>query len=246
MTADLTVVINAHAETVVAGPTMRSAELAIAAVERVGFGVERLIGLRAPTPQCCAFFAQFVDWSAVEFEFSDSYRVRNALARRARGQWIAFMDSGDLMSENWLANAATMLKEAERRSERVIVCPELNWGFGVSGSVIKNPTSADPYYGHGLFDLASEIDQSCIAPRPAYLEVPHSPSGMGCRFANTQFLVRCIAAGWRQVVARDTIIFRRNGSSAERHPARGRCCDASVGTVDPSDLGDNAPTTLGV
>ena len=46
---DITVAVTAHSESVVAGPTMRSAETAIRAAEAEGFRVERLIGLDAPS-----------------------------------------------------------------------------------------------------------------------------------------------------------------------------------------------------
>jgi len=55
---DLTLIVTAHDETVVAGPTMRSADLAVAAARDGGFTVHPIIALDAATEATTAYFGQ--------------------------------------------------------------------------------------------------------------------------------------------------------------------------------------------
>jgi hypothetical protein len=57
-TADVTVVVTVHSETLVAGPTMESAEQAIAAAEAAGHSVERILVLDNPPEATSAYFRQ--------------------------------------------------------------------------------------------------------------------------------------------------------------------------------------------
>ena len=58
MTTDLTLVVTAHNETLVSGPTMTSADRAVAEARAAGFTVQTVIGLDAPTDRTRAYFEQ--------------------------------------------------------------------------------------------------------------------------------------------------------------------------------------------
>jgi hypothetical protein len=210
---DITLAVTAQSETVVAGPTMRSAEFAIRAAEAEGFRVERLIGLDAPSDDCRAFFSQprFGEWKTVELEMRELGRTRNALAELAAGRWIAFLDADDLFSENWLAAAARRLVQAEQEGGRAIVHPELNWFFDGAAHTLCKTEQDDPLFAPQYFYFSNYYDSLCMAPRSAVLEIPYTTRDLndGFGYQDWQWNIETMAAGWRHVVARDTVIFKR-------------------------------------
>ncbi|MFV0473280.1 MAG: glycosyltransferase [Pikeienuella sp.] len=210
---DLTVAITAHAETVVSGPTMRSAEAAIAAAEAAGARVQRLLGLDNCTEGSRAYFRrpEFAGWEPHEFAFRDQGRSRNALAEAAAGEALAFLDGDDLFSENWLVEALKLLDQAEKDGARIIVHPELNWVFDGGAFVMTLPGQSDPLFAPYYMGIANYYDALCAAPRRAWLERPYAERAVARGFAyeDWQWAIETMAAGWTHVAAPDTIIFKR-------------------------------------
>ncbi len=173
---DITLVVTAHDETVVSGPSMRSAETAISAAEAGGFRVERLIALDAPTLECRAYFSQasFHAWKRMEYDFLDPYRTRNASVEAARGRWIAFLDADDLFSENWLVLAAERMAQAEKGGEKAIVHPEINWFFDGANSVFVKPAQDEESFTPYYFYFANYYAMLCMAPKRVLFATSHN------------------------------------------------------------------------
>jgi hypothetical protein len=227
MTAvDLTVAVTAHSETLVAGPTMRSAEAAIRNAEAAGLRVERLIGLDAPSADCRTFFSQpaFAAWKISEFELCDQGAARNALAKIAAGRWIAFLDADDLFSENWLVRAAERLAQAAEAGDKVIVHPEINWIFDTAQFVFAKPAQDDPIFTPYYFYITTYYDALCMAPRESHIKTPYAPRDIAAGFAyeDWQWNVETMAAGWRHVIAKDTIVFKRLRDTSQGVQSRQR------------------------
>jgi len=232
---DLTLAVTAHGETVIAGPTMRSAEDAIGQVEAVGFRVELLIGLDSPTDECRSYLRQsrFRHWAALEHSFRDQGQTRNALAVAAQGRWVAFLDADDLFSQNWLALAAKRLAEADRVRERVIVHPEINWVFDGGSFVFTKPPQDDFLFTPHYFYISNYYDTLCMAPRDAFLEVPYAKRDIpnGFAYEDWQWNVETMAAGWRHVTEMNTIVFKRRRDSSQTTQSKER--RVSIRQVEP-------------
>src|ERR671924_1621146 len=108
---DLTLVVTAHDETLVCGPTMRSADLSVAEARDRGYTVETIIALDKATAATSDYFHQsrFDHWERWEMGEGDLGRVRNAIVPRTKGRYIAFLDADDLFSDNWLAEGIAAL-----------------------------------------------------------------------------------------------------------------------------------------
>lgn len=215
---DLSVIVTAHDETVVSGPTMASADLAIADAERTGISVERLIVLDTPTEETRAYFAQpdFDHWDRRELDQRDLGRVRNEVVPQCQGRWIAFLDADDLFSENWLSVGMSLAREADQQGRRVIVHPELNWQFDGGSSVMVNTAQDDPIFAPHYLYMAHYYDSLCLSPKEAHLETPYVSRDIpnGLSFQDWQFTIETMARGWTHVTARDTIIFKRRRDSS--------------------------------
>jgi len=222
---DLTLIVTAHDETVVAGPTMRSADLAVEAARARGYSVQPIIALDAATEATTAYFHQprFDHWERRTMHEGDLGRVRNALLPDTDGAVIAFLDADDLFSENWLAAGLAVLKAAEERGERVIAHPELNVLFDRNVAVTRNVDQDSPMFTPHYFYVRN-YDSLCLAPRQAHLAAPYTPRDIpnGLSFQDWQFSIESMARGWKHVVVEDTIIFKRRRDFSLVTESKGR------------------------
>jgi hypothetical protein len=213
MSTDLTVVVTAHDETAVCGPTMRAADLAVEAARARGFSVQTIIGLDAPTEDTSAYFHQphFDHWERRVLQERELGRVRNALVPECEGRYIAFLDADDLFSENWLAEGVATLDAAAERGARAIAHPELNVVFDGTKVIHVNIDQTSPLFTPHYLYFRHYYDSLCMAPREAHLEIPYVirdvPNGLS--YQDFQFTIESLEAGWQHVVVRDTIIFKR-------------------------------------
>lgn len=229
----LTLAITAHAETVVAGPTMRSVRAALDRFATTGAEVELLIGLDTSTEKCRSYMMQeaFSDFERHEFQFRDQGKARNALARSANGHFLAFLDADDLFSENWLLRAVETLEQPG--NERAIVHPEMNWQFDGIQNVYANPAQDHPFFSPLVMSAANYYDAMCVAPRRVWEELPYADRDVeaGYAFEDYQWFVEATALGWKHVIAPDTIIFKRRRDSSQTHESRSH--SVLIRTIEP-------------
>ncbi|PSL17616.1 glycosyltransferase family 2 protein [Shimia abyssi] len=210
---DLSIGLLAHGESILLGPTLRSVERALAVVEENGVSFELLMGLDNCTDQTRAFVSQprFDAWERINFSFADQGQARNALAERATGRFMAFLDADDLYSENWLSEALLFLQKADDQGARNIARPELNWLFDAGKSVLVVPSQNDPLYLPEYLLVSNPFDALCMAPRQVWLDHPYANRAVadGYAYEDWQWAIETTAAGWTHVTIRDTIIFKR-------------------------------------
>ncbi len=223
---DVTVVVTAHDESAVCGPTMRSAEAAIAAARSAGLVVEQIVALDAPADTTLRYFHQerFDAWARKEFEVRDLGKVRNAVLPETAGRHVAFLDADDLYSENWLVEGVAAIDAAAARGERVIAHPELNIIFDAITTVLVNLDQDSPLFTPHYLYVRNFYDALCLAPREAFLEVPYRLNDLanGLAFEDWHFGVETMARGWKHVTVKDTIIFKRRRDNSLVTASSGR------------------------
>jgi glycosyl transferase family 2 len=210
---DLSLVLTAHDETVGSGPTVRSADRAVAEARERSYLVETIVALDKATQATRDYFHQprFDHWERWELDEGDLGRVRNVIVPRTKGRYIAFLDADDLFSENWLAEGIAALDAAAGRGERAIAHPELNVVFDGHRAVRQNIDSTSPLFSPHLLYVRNCYDSLCMAPRDAHLAVPYVPRDIpnGLSYQDWQFAIETLSRGWRHLVVEDTIIFKR-------------------------------------
>jgi glycosyltransferase involved in cell wall biosynthesis len=212
-TADLTLVVTVHSETLVAGPTMASADLAVAAARAAGYTVQTVIALDNATPATTEYFAQadFDHWERWVMQEGDLGRVRNALAPRTDGRYIAYLDADDMYSENWLAKGLAVADAAREHGEQVIAHPEVIITFDGAVGMHQNVDQSSPLFTPYFLYVRNCYDSLCLTPREAHLTVPyvHRDIPNGLSWQDWQFAIETMSRGWRHVLVTDTIIFKR-------------------------------------
>jgi glycosyltransferase involved in cell wall biosynthesis len=214
MTAtDLTLVVTAHSETLVAGPTMESADRCVAAAREAGYTVQTVIALDRATEATAEYFnqADFDHWERWVMDEGDLGRVRNAIAPRTDGRYIAYLDADDLFSENWLAKGIAELDGARERGEKAIAHPEVIITFDGAVGLHQNVDQSSPLFTPYFLYVRNCYDSLCITPREAHLSVPymHRDIPNGLSWQDWQFAVETMSRGWSHVLVPDTIIFKR-------------------------------------
>ncbi len=215
---DLTLIVTAHNETTVAGPTMRSADLAIDAARARGYTVQRIIALDKATEATTAYFNQprFDHWEHRTMHEGDLGLVRNAVIPDTDGDYIAFLDADDIFSENWLAESLAALRAGEERGVGLIASPELQILFDRNVTANRNLDQGSPLFTPYFLYFRNYYDSLCMAPRQAHLEVPYASRDIanGLAFQDFQFAIETMSRGWKHVVVKDTIIFKRRRTSS--------------------------------
>jgi glycosyltransferase involved in cell wall biosynthesis len=210
---DLTLIVTAHDETLVCGPTMESADVAVEAARAAGYTVQTIVALDKATEATTSYFHQpdFDHWERWTMDEGDLGRVRNALIPRTSGRFIAFLDADDLFSENWLADGLDTLTAAEKRGEHVIAHPEVNIVFDGNKYLWQNVDQGSPLFTPHFLYVGNCYDSLCMTPRDAHLEIPYVTRDVpnGLSYQDWQFAVETMSRGWRHVVVPDTIIFKR-------------------------------------
>lgn len=210
---DLTLIVTAHDETLVCGPTMQAADVAVEAARAAGYTVQTIIALDKATDETTDYFQQaaFDHWERWTMNEGDLGSVRNALVPQTSGRYIAFLDADDVFSENWLSEGLDRMVAAEQAGERIIAHPEVNIIFDGSKYLWHNVDQDDPLFMPHFLYVRNCYDSLCLTPREAHLEVPYVTRDIpnGLSFQDWQFAVETMSRGWRHVVVRDTIIFKR-------------------------------------
>ena len=223
---DLTLMVTVHDETLVCGPTMESADRAVAAARASGYSVQTIIALDNATDGTTAYFdrPEFEHWERRVLNEGDPGRVRNVLLPQTDGRYVAFLDGDDLFSDNWLADGLDVLTAAERRGEKVIAHPELNVIFDGATQLNHNVAQDSPLFTPHFLYVQNCYDTLCLAPREAHLQLPYGGRDMvnGLSREDWQFAVETMSRGWKHVVVPDTIIFKRRRDSSMMVESAGR------------------------
>jgi hypothetical protein len=213
MRTDLAVIVTAHDETAVCGPTMRAADLAIEAARERGLTVQAVIGLDTPTEATSAYFHQphFDHWERQVLHEGEPSGVRSALVHRCDGRYIAFLSAYDLCSENWLTAGVAAMEASVGRGEHVIAHPELTVTFDGQKLVHLNIEQNSRLFTSHLLYFRDYYDSACLATRDAHLEIPYVSRDLtdGLPYQDPQFTIETMGRGWRHITVTDTIIFKR-------------------------------------
>ena len=107
--------------------------------------------------------------------------ARNAAVRAARGEYVAFMDGDDLMSENWVTQG---IRTGNSSASNVFLHPASNYIFGNGNTYIYlHRDMEDPEYKSSGLVAENYWTAISMGPRDLYLKNPYEMNQIKQGFA---------------------------------------------------------------
>ncbi|WP_319532267.1 glycosyltransferase family A protein [uncultured Cohaesibacter sp.] len=213
MTNDISLILTAHNEAIVAGRTLLAAEKCVQFAEEHGLSVEKLLILDSPSAAAAEYFKALPlkDWRIVRVDHRDQSKSRNTGVAMASGKYVAFLDADDLFSQNWLLYAHRHAEEMQKERDLVVVYPELLWMFeGEKRTKLLFPQD-HPFMNPGLMRTINCYDSLYLTTRDLQMKFPNLSRDLDRGYAYEDFcwFQQTYLAGVFHTVAKNTIIFKR-------------------------------------
>ena len=222
---EISAVITTHAEGELVIPTIQSCNLSTAMLSQQGVNFDKTIVMDRPsvkTKDIVLKLASEHQYSVIECDFGDQGLVRNHVVNEVAGAYIAFLDGDDLWSENWLLTAYNLSKKMTKIG---VVYPEFNWFFEGSNNILLQNDHESSRFDAEALRAVNLWDALCFCPKQVYQKYPFSSRKIdkGYAYEDWNWNRRLSEGGMPQLIAKDTIIFkrRRKGSQGAYAEQRG-------------------------
>ena len=168
---DVSVVINAHREGLLAGPSIASMMEARANAEARGLSIEVIAILDRADMLTSNVFreAEIPGMRIVETDYGDPGLARNRGAEEAVGRYLTYLDSDDLWSFNWISEAHLFAKEHDGP---VVAHSEVNIVFGEVSNIWVHADSASEAFDPSYLAIGNYWDAMCFTLREIMIEHP--------------------------------------------------------------------------
>lgn len=228
----LSVVVTAHREGILAHRTLRSVQRSVADARGRGVTTEVVCVLDRADARTREFFEHaaasrtYFDQAGavtvVHVDHGDPGSARNAGVEAAHGAYIALVDSDNLLSRTWLSGAVGAL---ERSGGRCVVHPEYLVTFEGQHVIWPQIPTDDLRFDPRSFYSFNYWDTVCVTTRDLLSEFPLTSSGAAYGPEDWHWNTLTIAAGIEHRVAPGTALFyrvKRGGSRNQQLLPEGR------------------------
>lgn len=213
---DLTVVVTAHNEGLVAHKTMLSVFEGLKELQEAGYTYEIIIHIDNGDENTKKYFSRYEGNDSIVIlknSFGDLGTSRNCAVSRACGEYVAFLDGDDLMSSNWYANALKVLK---RSKEDVVVHPEAVLTFGIDQPLVL--TIQKPSLSKDIDTLLligeNRWGSVVMARKQIFVDNPYFKKSPGYNYEDYVFNIQTTERGIKHVIAKETVLFYRRSEDS--------------------------------
>ncbi len=232
MTFQITAILTAHREGLMAGASLHSFLDCVEIAEEAGIKVQKMVFLDNPDEATKIVFddADRQGFVVREVSYSDQGLVRNQAVSEAEGEYIAFLDGDDLWSENWLLKA---FQFCQQNGDKVIAHPEFNWFFEGNNNLYVKVDQLSPEYDPVFLRFANYWDALCLASKEVFSRFPYCKRRVkeGFAYEDWHWNKKTLEAGYVHRVIPNTIHFKRRRSASQTIDASKNMC-----LVDKTEL----------
>jgi len=212
---DISVIITAHAEGILAHKTIMSVQRAIEALEGK-YTSEIILHLDNPSDATINYVTSnkkgfLKDIRSFTNHFGDAGLSRNFAVKKALGRYVAIIDADDLMSGNWLKNALDALGKQPKNS--AVAHSEFTIEFGDIDVVVEKYRSTSPSQDALLSVWSNRWNVVIVAPRSLLLENPYPANSPGFGYEDWWLNNTLLYLGIKQILIPETAIFVRRRNS---------------------------------
>lgn len=232
MTFQITAIVTAHREGLIAGASLHSFLDSVAIAEQEGIKVEKVVFLDNADETTKTVFDDADKHGCVvhEVSYSDQGLVRNQAVLQAKGEYIAFLDGDDLWSENWLLKA---FQFCQQNMNNVIAHPEFNWFFEGNNNLYVKVDQLSSEYDPVFLRFANYWDALCLTSKEVFNRFPYCKRRVkeGFAYEDWYWNKKTVEAGYIHRIVPNTIHFKRRRSASQTIDASKNMC-----LVDKTDL----------
>lgn len=213
---DVSVILTAHREGVIAGATIRSALEAVEFAEvECGLQIEIIAILDKADELTTSVITEGLKGRAqvVKSNEGDPGQARNVGVQRASGRFVAFLDGDDLWSYNWLAEAWT----CAAAQPSAIFHSECNITFGNERNVWWHVDSEGPLFDEKYLEWGNYWDALSFANRDIYQRIPFCKNDLQAGFGHEDWHWNYVTylAGIAHKPVPGTMHFKRRRSGSQ-------------------------------
>lgn len=214
-TPDITVILTAHREGVIAGATARSAQEAIQnVVSTLDKKVEIILILDRADDVTRSVLTSGLgpDARILETDEGDPGQARNRGVDKATGEYVCFLDGDDLWSYNWLTEAYKLV--AHRPD--VVGHSHCNIIFGEAKNIWWHVDSEGPLFDPLYLEWGNYWDALTFARTEIYRRFPFKANNLDVGFGHEDWHWNCetIAEGFAHKPVPNTVHFKRRRSGS--------------------------------
>ncbi|MGQ7794081.1 glycosyltransferase [Faunimonas sp. B44] len=171
---DVAIVLNAHREGAICGPSVRSFRAAAARARAEGLSVQEIAILDRPDLPTRTMLEPLAGdgVDVLTVDLGNLPMARNAGVAASAGDFVAFLDADDLWGENWLVDAYRFCSSAGRAT---VAHPELNVVFGAEQYLRWHVDSEGPDFDARYLRVANYWTSLAFAHRTVFERYPWAP-----------------------------------------------------------------------
>lgn len=209
----LSAIVTVHDEGIVAHKTMLSVLKATKKVGEAGFEYEIVVHIDRGDEATRSYFERYKKNKLIriiEGNYGDIGESRNHAVEESLGEYVAFLDGDDLVSQNWYIEAIKLL---EKNGDEVIVCPGAVLTFGIGEiNVLTLQSNSQSKEIDTLVLLGENAWSSVVmARREVFEKTPYKKLCNADGYSHEDYLfnTEIIEKGIRFMVAPGTVLFYR-------------------------------------
>lgn len=213
---DISAVLNAHREGMLAGPSIGSYFAAIAHARANGLTVETVVILDRPDPLTLSIFNEtnFGEGCLHITDCGDPGLARNFGVAESSGEFVTFLDGDDLWSFNWLTRAHAFSKKA---AKPLVAHSEFNIAFGAFRHFWVHADSEAPHFDSQYLGIGNYWDAMSFAPRSLYEAHPFRANDIKGGYGHEDWHWNCVTllAGYPHRPVPDTVHMKRKRANSQ-------------------------------